>query len=413
MIKMGIYGLIRTMTLIGTPQLWWGYVLVGIGITSGVLGVLFALAQHDIKRLLAWHSVENIGIIAFGLGLGVLGVTTSNPALAVLGFAGGLLHVVNHALFKGLLFLAAGAVIRATQTRNLEQLGGLIHKMRWTAAAFLVGSVAIAGLPPLNGFVSEFLIYSGALRSGAKASLAAAGASVAVAASLALIGGLAAACFAKAFGVVFLGAPRSDRGANARDPGFAMKSSMALLAAGCVGIGMLGPWAVRALSPLLVSLTAMGAADVASEVSSASNILTNVVKVSAIVLALVVVLAALRAKLLSGRSVRSGPTWDCGYARPTARMQYTASSFAQPLVDVFGPLVRTRDEARLPVGLFPKEGEYHSHARDIWKEDVFAGVFRRTAQLFDRFHWIQQGKVQLYVLYVVVTLVALLLWKLD
>lgn len=413
MIKMGIYGLVRVMMLIGPPRAWWGYVLVGIGISSGVLGVLFALAQHDIKRLLAWHSVENVGIIALGLGLGVIGVATHNPALAVLGFAGGLLHVVNHALFKGLLFLAAGAVIRATQTRNLEQLGGLIRKMRFTAVAFLVGSVAIVGLPPLNGFVGEFLIYNGALGAGAKSNLVTTGIVIGGAAALALIGGLAAACFAKAFGVVFLGAPRTKQVESATDPGLAMKSSMTALIVGCVGIGLLGPWVVLGLRPAIEAVTGLAAVEVAGQVASASAILMGVVEVSAIVVGLVGALALLRARLLRGRKVTSGPTWDCGYALPTARMQYTASSFAQPLLNVFAPLVRTRDDARLPVGLFPKRGEYHSHARDIWKEDVFAGLFRRTGQLLDRFRWIQQGKVQLYVLYLVVTLVALLLWKLD
>ena len=210
MIKTGIYGLMRAFTFLGTPPLWWGWVLVAIGLTSGVLGVLFALAQHDLKRLLAYHSVENIGIIALGLGVGLLGMSTGSPVLIVLGFGGALLHVLNHALFKGLLFLGAGAVVHGTGTREIDQLGGLLKRMPWTAATFLVGAVAISGLPPLNGFVSEFLIYLGAFKGGISTGGPVAVPLLALIAGLALIGGLAVACFTKAFGIVFLGEPRSE-----------------------------------------------------------------------------------------------------------------------------------------------------------------------------------------------------------
>jgi len=164
MIKTGIYGLLRALTFLGPPENWWGLLLIGVGLTSGILGVLFALAQHDLKRLLAYHSVENIGIIALGIGIGLIGLASNLSAMAVLGFAGALWHILNHALFKGLLFLGAGSVAHATATRDMERLGGLIKRMPWTALSFLVGAVAIAGLPPLNGFVSELLVYVGAYR---------------------------------------------------------------------------------------------------------------------------------------------------------------------------------------------------------------------------------------------------------
>ena len=222
MIKTGIYGLLRTLTFLGHPESWWGWVLIGIGLASGLGGVLFALAQHDLKRLLAYHSVENIGIIALGLGTGVLGLALNQPALAVLGLAGGLLHVLNHALFKGLLFLGAGAVIHATGTRDIDHLGGLIRRMPWTAAMFLTGSVAICGLPPLNGFVSEFLIYVGAFAGIGLPGISVWGA--ATIAGLAMIGGLAAACFTKAFGIVFLGEPRNDQARHGHEVGWAMRA---------------------------------------------------------------------------------------------------------------------------------------------------------------------------------------------
>ena len=211
-----------------------GLGLIAIGLTSGVLGVLFALAQHDLKRLLAYHSVENIGIIALGLGVGLLGMSTGSPVLIVLGFAGALLHVVNHALFKGLLFLGAGAVLHATGTREIDRLGGLLKRMPWTAATFLVGAAAISGLPPLNGFVSEFLIFFGAFKGGISTAGPIAVPLLALIAGLALIGGLAAACFTKAFGIVFLGEPRSEHAAHAHEVDWTMRLPMLMLAAGCV-----------------------------------------------------------------------------------------------------------------------------------------------------------------------------------
>ncbi len=412
MIKTGIYGIVRTLTWLGPPRAWWGWTLVGVGITSGVLGVLFALAQHDLKRLLAYHSVENVGIIALGIGLGVLGMALGNEALAVAGFAGGLLHVLNHALFKGLLFLSSGAVIHATGTRHLEHLGGLMRRMRWTGAAFLLGSVAIVGLPPLNGFVSELLIYVGALQSGLSSGAELSGLMFGCAASLALIGGLAAACFAKAFGVVFLGVERRPLGGHTVDPPTTMRAGMLLLAAGCLAIGLLPRRALDLLSPAVAQAASLGAGPAAAVLHAQGPMFANVTLVSSVGIGLVLGLWLLRAWLLRGRSVCRAPTWDCGYVAPSPRMQYTASSFAQPLLDLFGAAVRSSREERLPQGTFPGASSFATHEHDVWKEKVFAGAFRRGAAILDRFHWIQQGNVQLYVLYIVVTLVALLLWKL-
>ena len=223
MIKTGIYGLVRTLLWLGPPPLWWGYLLVGIGAVSGVLGVLFALAQHDLKRLLAYHSVENIGIIALGLGIGLIGLGSHLPLVAALGFAGGLLHVVNHAIFKSLLFLGSGSVLHATGAREIDHLGGLLKSMPTTGATFLVGSAAISGLPPLNGFVSEFLIYFAAFSLLGAVGIPVIMAALAVIVSLALIGGLAAACFTKAFGTIFLGQSRSSHAGHAHEAGPCMR----------------------------------------------------------------------------------------------------------------------------------------------------------------------------------------------
>ena len=245
MIKTGIYGLLRTLTFLGPMPAWWGWTLLATGVVSGILGVLFALAQHDLKRLLAYHSVENIGIIALGLGIGMLGVSYGIPAMAVLGFLGGLLHVFNHAIFKSLLFLGAGAVQQSTGLRDIEHLGGLLKRMPITGGAFLVGACTISGLPPLNGFVSELLIYLGALAGVAEGNRASGHSwallGVLVIGGLALIGGLAGACFTKAFGCVFLGEPRSAQAHDGREAGSTMRVAMLLLAGACIVIGLTAP----------------------------------------------------------------------------------------------------------------------------------------------------------------------------
>ncbi len=412
MIKMGIYGLVRVLTLVGPPAAWWGWVLCGIGTVSGVGGVLFALAQHDLKRLLAYHSVENIGIIALGLGVGVLGRSIGAPTLAVLGFGGALLHVLNHALFKGLLFLGAGAVARATGTREIDRLGGLLKRMPGTGLAFLIGAMAISGLPPLNGFVSEFLIYLGAYHAlisspSSVTSLPA----LCVIGALALIGGLAAACFAKAFGVVFLGEARSSHATHACEPGPAMRWPMYGLAAGCVLIGALSPLLVPYLEPVLAQVTALPRDAVHVALSPAVAALWAIVLLSLGFAAAVGTLAGARARLLARRPVAEGPTWDCGYAAPSPRMQYTGSSFSQPLMAVFERVLRTEFRNSPPQGFFPRSASFASNTPDLWRERLYRPLFRALGYGLASFRWLQHGQVQLYVLYIALTLVALLLWK--
>ena len=416
MIKTGIYGLVRMLTLLGPgwPG-WWGWTLVAVGATSGILGVLFALAQHDLKRLLAYHSVENIGIIALGLGLGVLGASLHMPALAALGFAGGLLHVLNHAMFKGLLFLGAGSVLHASGTREMDHLGGLLKRMPWTGAAFLVGAAAISGLPPLNGFVSEFLIYLGALGTvaGSGAGPGAVVPAVVAAASLALIGGLAAACFTKAFGVVFLGEPRSPHAAHAHESGAAMIAPMLVLAALCVLVGALPAFVVGAMAPAVSVVAGLPAADVAASLAPASSPLVMISVAAAVLAGAVIALVVLRRALLARRPVEETVTWDCGYAQPTARMQYTSSSFAQPLTSFFGIFLRIRRRFAAPEGLFPRAASFATETLDVCRERLFRPVFAGFAVALGRLQVLQHGRVQSYVLYVVLALLALLVWKMG
>ncbi len=414
MIKTGIYGILRTLAFLGAPAEWWGVLLIAVGAFSGVPGVLFALAQHDIKRLLAYHSVENIGIITLGIGTGLLGYSAGNRSMALFGFSGALLHVLNHALFKSLLFLGAGNVVHAARTRDIEHLGGLARSMPWTAATFLAGSAAISGLPPFNGFVSEFLIYTAAVLGilHAKSALVL-GASLAVVLSLALIGGLAAACFAKAYGIVFLGEARSSHAADVHEAPPSMIVPMVLLALACLGIGIGGIHLLPSLAQAIALLSPVDART-AAEFSSAFlyTFLWKIPLGAAGILVFTLLLVALRRVLLRGREVRTAVTWDCGYAAPTPRMQYTASSFADPVLRMFAPVMGTRREFEPPSGTFPASAHFSSHTPDSPQERIWKPLFERAEHLMQRIRMIQHGLLHIYILCIVLALLVLLFWKL-
>lgn len=414
MIKTGIYGLLRTLMFLGPPSVWWAWTLIGVGVASGIGGVLFALAQHDLKRLLAYHSVENIGIICLGLGVWLLGMSTDNATLAALGLLGGLLHVWNHAIFKSLLFLGAGSVAHETGTRDIEQLGGLLKRMKYTGPAFLIGSAAICGLPPLNGFVSEFLIYLGALsgiaHSGASQVVVA---GLVVMGSLAIIGGLATACFTKVFGIVFLGEPRSDAAERAHETPRAMYQIMGILAGLCVLIGLLGPLVVRATVPATTGLLRSSALTEDFWTSTVQRPLWYVSLAGIALMTSGVTFWMIRRRLQAGRTIAQAGTWDCGYAAPTARMQYTASSFAWPILNMFRSILRPRLHRQLPSGLFPARASFESHTEDIFHRYLYRPIFLLFGWCADRLRRLQHGRNQLYVLYIALTLLILLLWNLG
>jgi hydrogenase-4 component B len=400
LIKTGILGLVRLLTLVPDPPLWWGALLVTLGALSGILGVAFALAQHDLKRLLAYHSIENIGIILLGLGLGTLGKSTGHPLLAMLGFAGALLHVLNHSLFKGLLFLGAGSVVHAVGTRNLERLGGLGRSMPFTAAAFLAGSWAICGLPPFNGFISEWLIYLAGFHGLGSTGSAWSGLALA---ALALIGALAAACFAKVFGVAFLGQPRSPEAAAAVESPRTMLLPMGILAGLCLVIGLFPVLAAPALA------RAAGAA--ADQPPTLLAGPAHLALLSGLGLPLMGLAALLWLWCRNGAAPRRGlPTWDCGYAAASPRIQYTASSFADGLVHAMRYVLWPQVRWRRVMGLFPSPRAYHSHVPDPVLDRVAEPGLGLAARGVAVFHVFQSGQLPLYLLYILATLVALLVW---
>jgi formate hydrogenlyase subunit 3/multisubunit Na+/H+ antiporter MnhD subunit len=409
LLKTGIYGLLRITGFFAAPPLAWGGWLLAAGVVSGVLGVAFALAQHDLKRLLAYHSVENVGIIAMGLGLALLGRAAGDPAMLVLGFAGAVLHVVNHATFKGLLFLGAGAVHHATGTRELDRLGGLGRAMPRTAALFLVGATAISGLPPLNGFASEWLVYLGSFRGLAGPAAPSPGLAILAAPALALVGGLAAACFAKVVGTTFLGQPRSAEAARGHEPPAAMLLPMAALALACAGIGLAPALWLPALTRAAAGWAGVPEPLLAGPAALATRAAWQVSLVALLLLAAAGLVALWRRRRL-GAAQPSAPTWGCGYAAPTPRMQYTGSSFAESLVLRFGWALFPRKRVEPPVGLFPRRAAFDSHVPDTVLDVAILPAIRATTPRADRLRARLGSRVQAKVLLLLVGVLSLLGW---
>lgn len=418
MIKLGVYGLMRAgLDWLGIGPPWWGVAVMLAGALSAVVGVLYALVEHDLKRLLAFHSIENVGIILIGLGAGMLFRLSELPALALLGFAAALYHTVNHAAFKALLFLGAGAVLHATGTRNMEELGGLIKRMPWTAACFLVGSAAISALPPLNGFVSEWLTFQ-ALLQNLRIDRAELNLVFALGiAGLALTGGLAMACFVKAFGITFLALPRSDAAARAHEVGRAMRAGMALLALACIALGLAPTLVVPALARIGADVMRVPApADVDDwltlSVSGEFASLSTLAVAAALVAALVLP-AAVLALAGVGRRPRLYETWGCGRLVQTARMEYTATAFANPFKRVFDffyrPAKQLEIEAHPGSRLFVLRIEYANPTRSIFDDWLYRpalAVLHRGARRVRR---LQSGSANVYLAYILAALLALLI----
>jgi hydrogenase-4 component B len=428
MLKVALYGLFRfSFDLLapadGPLPASWGRTVLILGSVSAVIGVLLALQQHDLKRLLAYHSVENVGIILIGAGLAMLLCNgRAGEPLATLALAASLLHTLNHAAFKGLLFLAAGSVINRTHVRNMEELGGLARRMPWTAWLFLLGAVAISGLPPLNGFVSEWmtfqaLVLGGASFGGATGLLAGVAASM-----LALTGGLAATCFAKAFGVTFLGRPRSTHAAQATESAAPMIAGMLLLAGACVGLGLAPGYAMRLLDrPTAELLGGMGASAVVTArgplVLSVGVAPHSLEATSISVSAAAALFALLAAAAWVVRSwpraipLRLAPTWTCGMT-PSSRFDYTATAFAKPLRLIFAAIYRPRraitKEADTSPYVLTRIG-YFGEVVDLAEMMFYQTLKREVTAGAHAIRAYSTGRIHGYIGFVLGTLVAVLL----
>jgi len=419
-IKMGVYGFCRlVLDILGPGPAWWGGLVLGLGVASALFGVLYALMEHDLKRLLAYHSVENIGIIFIGLGAGSMFQSYGLVTLTVLGFVAALYHTLNHACFKGLLFLGAGSVLHATGTRNMEEMGGLIKRMPRTALAFLIGAASISALPPLNGFASEWLVFQ-TLLGGSRIPEPPVALLIPIAvALLALTGGLAMACFVKAFGISFLAIPRSSAAEQAHESPASMQTGMGILAFACIALGLTPFFIVPVLGLALAGLGNLPWQTADFTLALPLSIPGAVGSMSSPLLAagLLMLLAAIPLALwLAGTNWRTrfGNTWGCGRIVQTPRIQYTATAFAEPLRRVFAELYRpTQDlsidfhpESKYFVQSIDYQSEIHPWFEKLLYEPLIA-FFHKTAE---RVRWIQAGWLGLYLAYMLFALIALLVF---
>lgn len=422
MIKTAIYGMVRVYFdfLGGEFPWWWGFVVLTVGAVSALLGVMYALMEHDLKSLLAYHSVENIGIILMGIGAGMIFQSYGLTQLAALGLLAGLYHTINHAMFKGLLFLGAGSLLYATHTRNMEEYGGLIRKMPWTAFFFLVGAVSISALPPSNGFVSEWLTFQSLFLSFQIPDLLVKIMLPIGAAMLALTGVLALACFAKAFGISFLAMPRSSHARHAREVPLAMRAGMAVLAVACVLLGIAPMVAVPAIDRVTAPLVGMSIADKVLVENGLALMPMGVGFASistpalGILLVLLVPVAWLLAVIVGGKlRKRFYKTWGCGI-NLTPRMEYTATGFAQPIKQVFStiyrPTVKLETDLMEESRYFAKRMHFETHIEPVFQKYLYDPVVRSLNTVADRLRVVQAGSLQLYLAYIFVTLLILLLW---
>jgi len=420
-IKTGIYGIARLcFDFFGDLPAWAGLAVLLAGVVSGLLGVLYALMEHDLKRLLAFHSIENIGIILMGFGAAVLLRSYGYPSLAALALAAGLFHTLNHALFKGLLFLGAGAATHAAGTRNMEDMGGLIRRMPQTALYFLVGAAAISGLPPLNGFVSEWLTYQALLAGFGTTTDITRVAFPVTGALLALTAALAAACFVKAFGITFLALPRTAQAGRARECGPSMRAGMAVLAAGCIALGLGAHGFLPALDAVTQQL--LGAGISGQIVNSARAALQAPPPRSGAVspLALGLLLAAFGLaplalwRLRRGREkVARGPAWDCGLPALSAENQYTATAFSKSFRMIFSAIFRPRREIQPKYEVspyFPREIHFESGIRPAPGAGFYETFKDAVLRWSMKSRQIQAGSLHAYLAYIFVTLILLLLF---
>jgi formate hydrogenlyase subunit 3/multisubunit Na+/H+ antiporter MnhD subunit len=396
-IKSGIYGILRILVLMPDNKLAIGYIILAVSVITGVYGVMLAIIQHNLKRLLAYHSIENIGIIGMGIGIGAIGSGLNNPVMTFAGYAGALLHTLNHSLFKSLLFYTAGNVYHAVHTLTIDRMGGLFRYMPRTALLFLLAALAICGLPPFNGFISEFIIYSGlfnAIGNHQSALLA-----IMAVVGLALIGGLALLCFTKAFGIVFLGTERHAHSIVPHEAENAALLPKYLIAAVIILIGLFPQYFIKVLQQPVHLFAALP--DIADHYGMI-RIMQNISLSAWGLILLIFALYMVRKLVMRHKSVIEGPTWGCGYVTNSPKLQYTASSFVSPYMNIIKPLVEIKKTHENIAAIVPEPIHSETHFYDKLEKGLVDWPTRNLRGFLGRFKFLQNGSVQFYALYGVV-----------
>lgn len=409
LIKIGIFGILRMLLLISVDYVIIGIIILVISLLSGVYGVMMAILQHNLKKILAYSSVENIGIIGIGIGLGCIGLGTNNSVLSSLGFAGALLHTLNHSLFKSLLFFTAGNVYQATHTLDIEKMGGLIKKMPQTAFLFLIAALAISGLPPFNGFISEFILYTGLFSLIHNASVVSLLGIVATIMGLVLIGGLALICFTKAFGVVFLGNPRHKFHHEVKEMSRYQILPLYFIATFIVVIGIFPKIFLDVLIKPVQLFTNLQQLPFSSFQGNGIEALLSVSKGGLYFVLLIILIWIIRKLVLRKRTSTISTTWGCGYTAPTSNIQYTGSSFSRTYSQLFGLLFQINKKEKPLQGIIPTEARFETHIYDKIEKWLIDYPAVNLRHFLGRFLFIQNGRVQSYVAYGIVFILIVLI----
>jgi len=411
MIKMGIYGILRVLTFLGQPAAWWGLMLAGLGMATSLVGIALALQQRDVKRVLAYSSIENVGLIGLALGTWLWALASGRPTIAVLAITAALLHIWNHALMKGLMFFAAGSVLHGTGTKDMEKLGGLMQRMPWTASAMIVGAVAIAALPPMNGFVSKWLLYLSLMNSGFETPGIYSLTPLFAVGFLALVGALAAIGFVRLTGIALLGSPRSEFAEHAHESSPWVLGPMLVLVTLSLIVAVIPQRSVAFMGTAVRQLNGKDLTSAALSMTTPDAPLTTLGTLNGWTLAAIAAVAVMF--FAWGKTTRcaEGPTWGCGYLKPTVRMQYTGLSFVEMIAENLLPrFVRPHTAKSLPRGLFPSESAFESECLDPLSKKLYEPLFDTLGNWFSRLRILQQGKVHVYLVYIVLMVVLTLAW---
>ena len=402
MIKTGIYGILRTLLMIGYCTKTIGYLALVVGVITLLYGILYAITQKDLKKLLAYSSIENIGIMSLGLGVGILGLAYQNNLMAILGLSGCVLHVLNHSIFKELMFFAAGSVYLKTHTRDMEELGGLIKKMPATGLMFTLGSVAICGLPPFNGFISEVVIYAGMLLGIPASDINLFVVLVIAIAGLALVGTMAVLCFSKATGITFLGEARTEKVIKVdSDSSGLMLVPMGILLTCALLIGLFPQYILRLVFAPVSMFT--GKDMILQNMQSILAFANGYSILLLCFVALVLVVFAIR--FMINRRYEEHTTWGCGYNKPNPHIQYTASSYVNLFVATLKPLFKRVSHVKKPKDLFPKDAYYEQEIEDIEEAYLVNPIVKWDEKILTKFERIQNGNIQQYILFGLIFLV--------
>lgn len=410
-VKLGIYGIFRMIFFLKQDYTLIGEIIITLSVLTGLYGILNAAVHRDFKKMLAYCTIENIGIIGIGIGLGLMGIGNGNKVMIILGFAGALLHTVNHSLFKSLLFFTAGSVYLQTHTRDMEKLGGLIHRMPQTAMLFLFGSMAICGLPPFNGFVSEFLIYTGILLGIKSIGISYITLMIFSLAGLALIGGISMITFTKSFGTIFLGNPRTNFHQQPGEVTLGMRLPQYFILIIMLSIGLFPQFYFSLVNEIVFKFIPIASSGNILIPTSLFNSMSAIGKFAMLFFLLMILIFFIRKQFSGKHSKVKGLTWGCGYAVPTSRMQYTGKSFSKSLGKLLNFIVLEEKKYKeiSPTEIFPNERKYSSHYKDLFVTKIFNVIVDRLLYSMNYFQFIQNGKIQMYILYGVFFIVLLFL----